>query len=160
MANFTHIDEKGNALMVDVGHKQVTSRMALATGRIFKAVKNGQVTKGDVLGTARIAAIMAAKKTSSLIPLCHNLLITKCTVDFVFHDETRAVEAQCRVYCEGKTGVEMEALTGTSVALLTVYDMCKAVDKRMVISEVHLEEKTGGKSGPFLFNEGGENRER
>ena len=103
---------------------------------------------------------MAAKKTSSLIPLCHNLLITKCTVDFVFHDETRAVEAQCRVYCEGKTGVEMEALTGTSVALLTVYDMCKAVDKRMVISEVHLEEKTGGKSGPFLFNEGGETRER
>lgn len=94
MAKFTHIDEKGNALMVDVGHKQVTSRMALATGRIFmndecyKAVKNGQVTKGDVLGTARIAAIMAAKKTSSLIPLCHNLLITKCTVDFVFGSVT------------------------------------------------------------------------
>ena len=136
----THFDEKGNAIMVDVTEKKITSRTATASGKIhvneavMKAVLEGTVAKGDVLGVARVAGIMAVKQTAHLIPMCHTLLITKCSVDFE----------------EGKTGVEMEALTGVSVALLTIYDMCKAIDKRMEIGEIHLDAKSGGKSGEFV----------
>lgn len=157
MSEFTHIDAKGNAVMVDVTDKAVTSRTAVATGRIamseacYAAVKAGTMKKGDVLGVAQIGGIMGAKKTSELIPLCHILQLTKCGVTFILHDATREIEAQCVVRCSGKTGVEMEALTGVSTALLTVYDMCKAVDKAMVIKNVHLVEKEGGKSGHFVY---------
>ncbi|MCH4166048.1 MAG: cyclic pyranopterin monophosphate synthase MoaC [Megasphaera sp.] len=162
MNEFTHIDDKGNAVMVDVGGKAVTHRVAVATGRItmsrtcYDAVKAGAMKKGDVLGVARIGGIMGAKQTSSLIPLCHILNLTKCGVEFIFHDEDCALEGICTVQCEGRTGVEMEALTGVSLALLTVYDMCKAVDKAMVISAVHLVEKIGGKSGHFMFPKDGD----
>lgn len=160
MNEFTHIDAKGNAVMVDVSGKVPTTRTAVATGRItmsgecYEAIKNGAMKKGDVLGVARIGGIMGAKQTSSLIPLCHILNLTKCGVDFIFHDEERAIEARSTVKCDGRTGVEMEALTGVSVALLTVYDMCKAVDKRMVIADIHLVEKIGGKSGHFKYEQG------
>lgn len=152
---FTHMDAKGNAIMVDVSEKAVTKRTAVAVGRItmseecFSAVKNGTAKKGDVLGVAQVAGIMATKKTSELIPLCHLLNLTKSRVEFALLEEENAVEATCTVSCEGKTGVEMEALTGATVALLTVYDMCKAIDKDMVISQVRLMEKHGGKSGDF-----------
>lgn len=157
MSVFTHMDTNGNAVMVDVSSKAVTSRTAVASGRIqmnqacYEAVQQGMMKKGDVLGVAQIGGIMGAKRTSELIPLCHILNLTKCGVKFFFHDETQEIEAQCTVCCDGKTGVEMEALTGVSVALLTVYDMCKAVDKRMCIRDIHLVEKTGGKSGPFQY---------
>lgn len=143
--------------MVDVSGKAVTSRTAVASGRIqmnpecYEAVCQGTMKKGDVLGVAQIGGIMGAKRTSDLIPLCHILNLTKCGVQFFFHDETQEIEAQCMVRCDGKTGVEMEALTGVSVALLTVYDMCKAIDKRMCIRDIHLVEKTGGKSGYFQY---------
>lgn len=157
MSTFTHIDSNGNAVMVDVSGKAVTSRTAVASGRIqmslvcYEAVRQGTMKKGDVLGVAQIGGIMGAKRTSELIPLCHILNLTKCSVQFFFHDETQEIEAQCTVCCDGKTGVEMEALTGVSIALLTVYDMCKAVDKRMCIRDIHLVEKTGGKSGHFQY---------
>lgn len=156
---FTHIDENGNAVMVDVGNKEITSREAVAIGRIrmsadsFAAVAEGRAKKGDVLGVAQVAGIMAAKKTSDLIPLCHTLILTKVSVEFAMFPETCEIEAACTVRCDGKTGVEMEALTGVSTALLTVYDMCKAVDKRMEINGIHLVEKHGGKSGDFYFEE-------
>lgn len=156
----THFDEKGNAVMVDVSDKGVTSRMAIATGRIkvneavFKAITEGTVKKGDVLGVARIAGIMAAKKTWELIPMCHPLMITKCSIDFALDEKHLEVEANCLVKVTGQTGVEMEALTGVNVALLTIYDMCKAIDKGMVIKEVKLMEKQGGKSGHYIRNEG------
>jgi len=158
---FTHVDAEGNARMVDVSGKAVTKRRAVARGRIrmseecFAAVRDGTAKKGDVLGVAQVAGIMGTKRTSELIPLCHLLNLTKSNVVFRLLPETREVEAECTAECEGKTGVEMEALTGCSVALLTVYDMCKAIDKRMVIEEIHLVEKHGGKSGDFFF-EGGE----
>ena len=154
---FTHLDENGAAVMVDVSGKAVTGRKATACGRItmsrecYGAVQGKRVKKGDVLAVARVAGIMAAKRTSDLIPLCHNINITACEVDFVFHEAECEIEAVCNVGCEGQTGVEMEALTGVSVSLLTLYDMCKAIDKRMVIGQIHLAEKTGGKSGPFVF---------
>ena len=154
---FTHIDANGSAIMVDVGGKDVTARSAAAVGRIsmgaecFQMVALGRMKKGDVLGVAQVAGIMAAKRTSELIPLCHPLLTTRCSVEFELLPEKRQIEAVCTVECRGQTGVEMEALTGASVALLTVYDMCKAVDKGMVISDIHLREKHGGKSGDFLF---------
>ena len=157
MNSFTHIDANGNAVMVDVSGKAITSRTAVASGRIqmnqacYEAVRQGTMKKGDVLGVAQIGGIMGAKRTSDLIPLCHILNLTQCGVKFFFHDETQEIEAQCTVCCDGKTGVEMEALTGVSVALLTVYDMCKAVDKRMCIRDIHLVEKTGGKSGHFQY---------
>lgn len=156
---FTHIDKNGNAVMVDVGGKAVTSREASAIGRIrmsaesFSAVAEGRAKKGDVLGVAQVAGIMAAKRTSELIPLCHTLILTKVSVEFSMIQETYEIEAVCTVRCDGKTGVEMEALTGVSAALLTVYDMCKAIDKRMEINGVHLVEKHGGKSGDFYFEE-------
>ena len=159
MDKFTHIDEQGNAVMVDVSQKNVTSRQATAMGRIhmsqacYDAVRLGIVKKGDVLGVAQVAGIMGAKKTSDLIPLCHILNLTKAGVVFDYHDDTCEIEARCTVKCDGKTGVEMEALTGVSIALLTIYDMCKAVDKRMEIKEIHLVEKIGGKSGHFLYDE-------
>lgn len=157
MMEFTHFDEKGNAVMVDVTEKTVTSRTAVAEGtilvsdEIMQAVTEQKVKKGDVLGVARVAGIMAVKQTSSIIPMCHPLLIGKCSVDFELFPEEHLIKAYCTVKVEGKTGVEMEALHGVSAALLTIYDMCKAIDKRMVIQNIHLVEKTGGKSGDFHF---------
>ena len=141
--------------MVDVGEKAETDRIAIAHGKIYvneavyKAIVDGTSKKGDVLGVARVAGIMGAKRTSELIPLCLVLMLTKCSVEFVLHEEEHSVEAICTVKTHGKTGVEMEALTGVQVALLTVYDMCKAIDKGMVISEVCLLRKEGGKSGVY-----------
>lgn len=152
-----HFDEKGNAIMVDVTEKNITQREAIATGTIFvneetfKRIKEGTIAKGDVLGVARVAGIMATKKTSELIPMCHPLMITKSKIDFELNEEEKSVTAICTVKLAGKTGVEMEALTGVNVALLTIYDMCKAINKGMVISNIHLVKKTGGKSGEYLF---------
>lgn len=152
----THFDDKGNAVMVDVSEKDVTSRVAVASGlirvndEVMQAVVNGTSKKGDVLGVARIAGIMAVKQTSNLIPMCHTLLISKCEILFEINEEKNEILARCLVKVEGKTGVEMEALTGVSVTLLTIYDMCKAIDKTMEISEIRLEEKDGGKSGHFV----------
>lgn len=158
MAEFTHFDSSGNAVMVDISEKQITERIAVAQGKIlvcqeiFDSIKACKVKKGDVLGVARIAGIMGAKRTSDLIPLCHPLMLTKCTVDFFLEaGEQNAVKAVCTVRTDGKTGVEMEALTGVQTALLTIYDMCKAIDKGMVITDVHLVEKSGGKSGDFTW---------
>lgn len=154
---FSHFDSKGNAVMVDVSEKAVTARTAVATGciqvgtEIMEAVLAGNMKKGDVLGVARVAGIMGVKRTSDLIPMCHPLPVLKCTVDFEIDEENSRIKVYCMVKTEGKTGVEMEALTGVSVTLLTIYDMCKAIDKRMVISDIHLVEKTGGKSGDFSF---------
>ncbi len=152
----THFDEEGQAIMVDVSGKQETHRTAIASGIIkvsppvFQAIKEGTAAKGDVLGVARIAGIMAVKSTSSVIPLCHPLPIAKCSVDFELLTEECAVKAITTVKVTGLTGVEMEALHGVSVALLTIYDMCKAIDKRMEISAIHLDRKSGGKSGEFI----------
>ena len=160
MANgLTHFDKEGNAVMVDVSDKSVTYRTALATGyiavgpEIMTCVTEGNVKKGDVLGVARVAGIMGVKKTSELIPMCHLLMLTKCKVDFEMLEETKEIKAVCLVKTTGKTGVEMEALTAVQIALLTIYDMCKAIDKHMVMSEIHLVEKTGGKSGDFVWKE-------
>lgn len=154
---FNHFDKNGNAIMVDVTGKEITTRTASAEGsirvseEIIEAIKNGSVEKGDVLGVARVAGIMAAKRTPELIPMCHPLLINKCSVDFRIDELAKTVTAVCTVRTDGKTGVEMEALTGVSVALLTIYDMCKALDKRMCIDNVHLVSKQGGKSGDFSY---------
>ena len=154
--HFTHFDEQGNAIMVDVSEKEVTSRVAVASGKIcvnaevMDAVLHQKVKKGDVLGVARVAGIMAVKQTPHLIPMCHTLLISKCSVDFEIDKEKLEIKAVCTVKVEGKTGVEMEALTGVSVTLLTIYDMCKAIDKRMEITDIRLESKEGGKSGLFV----------
>ncbi len=154
---FTHFDENGNAVMVDVSGKQITDRMAVAEGTIrvsadvFDAIAGRKVKKGDVLTVAQVAGIMGTKRTSDLIPMCHILNLTKSGVTFEMYPEDRTIRALCQVRTEGRTGVEMEALTGVSVALLTIYDMCKAIDKRMVIEDIHLVEKLGGKSGDFRF---------
>jgi cyclic pyranopterin monophosphate synthase len=148
---FTHVDEQGEARMVDVGGKQVTRRVARAAGRVYMnpqtmaLLQRQALPKGDVLAVARVAGVLAAKRTSDLIPLCHPLALTHVEIDFEVLPEEPAVEIQCTVRTEGRTGVEMEALTGVSVAALTIYDMAKAVDKAMVIAEVRLLEKTGGK---------------
>lgn len=153
---FTHFDEQGQARMVDVGGKSETVRLAEAAGNIkmsadaYQLVKSGSMAKGDVLGIARIAGIMAAKKTGELVPLAHPLMITKVTVDFSYRDEDCAIDILATVGISGKTGVEMEALTAVSVAALTIYDMCKAVDKSMVIGDIRLIKKTGGKSGTYI----------
>lgn len=150
----THFDGGGNAIMVDVTDKASTRRVAVAQGSIavnaaaFAAVEGGSA-KGDVLGVARIAGILAAKKTAELIPLCHPLALTKCTVDFALLPDTREVQVTCTAVVTGQTGVEMEALTGATIALLTIYDMCKAVDKSMEIRAVYLVKKNGGKSGDY-----------
>ena len=154
-AAFTHFDESGNARMVDVSAKADTKRVAVATGRItmteqaFAMVKAGTMRKGDVLGVARIAGIMAAKKVDNLIPLAHPLNISKSEIDFAFDDATCSIKIEATVAITGKTGVEMEALMAVSVAALTIYDMCKAVDKSMVIDAIRLESKEGGKSGSY-----------
>ena len=181
MSELTHFDKKGNAIMVDVSEKAVTTRTAIAIGKIyvcqeiFERIQRHEIAKGDVLGVARLAGIMATKRTSELIPLCHPLPLTKCEVNFSLHESTSTksfeyvsidnksamntkanayyIEATCLVKTDGRTGVEMEALTGVQIALLTIYDMCKAIDKGMVISDVHLVSKSGGKSGDFLWNE-------
>ena len=161
MAELTHFDAAGHAHMVDVGAKAETKRLAHAAGRIrmkpetFALVKAGTAKKGDVIGVARIAAIMASKKTAELVPLCHPIALTHVTVAFELEEATSSV--RCIAQCEtcGQTGVEMEALTGVSTALLTIYDMCKAVDKGMELGEIHLVEKTGGKSGHYIRAEGG-----
>ena len=151
MTDLTHIGDDGSARMVDIGAKQPSKRVAIASGRItmsaeaLAAVKAGDAPKGDVLGTARIAGIMAAKKTGELIPLCHPLALDAVNVEFVFEED--AIRATATVSLTGKTGVEMEAMVAVSTALLTVYDMAKALDKGMVIGEVRLIEKRGGKSG-------------
>lgn len=153
----SHFDEKGNAIMVDVSEKAVTCRTAVATGsicvgrEILEAVKSGTVKKGDVLGVARVAGIMAVKRTSDLVPMCHPLPVQKCVIDFQIDDEGSRIKVFCTVKTEGKTGVEMEALTGVQITLLTIYDMCKAIDKHMVMTDIHLVEKKGGKSGDFYY---------
>jgi cyclic pyranopterin phosphate synthase len=153
MNELTHLDSQGQARMVDVGGKPETARAATATGRIrmsdraLAAVRDGSGPKGDVLAAARIAGIMAAKKTGELIPLCHPLALDAVQVDFTFEDD--GIRATARASLTGRTGVEMEAMTATSLALLTIYDMAKALDKGMVIESVRLLEKTGGKSGTW-----------
>ena len=158
---FTHFDAQGNARMVDVSGKSVTARTAVAEGTIqvspevFHAIEQKTVKKGDVLTVAQVAGILGCKRTSELIPMCHLLNLTNATLTFEMLPESLEVRAVCTVKTEGKTGVEMEALTGVSVALLTIYDMCKAIDKRMVMKEIHLVEKHGGKSGDFFYQEDG-----
>jgi cyclic pyranopterin phosphate synthase len=153
MADLTHLDADGGAHMVDVSAKADTAREAVAEGRIsmsaeaLAAIRAGNMKKGDVLGTARIAGILAAKKTSDLIPLCHPLMLSKISVEFAY--EVAAIRVEARVRLNGPTGVEMEALTAVSVSLLTLYDMAKALDKSMIISDVRLLSKTGGKSGDY-----------
>ena len=157
MTRLTHLDESGAAHIVDVSGKPVTSREAAATGRIrmsanaLAAIRDGSLAKGDALAVARVAGIMAAKGTSDLIPLCHPLPISRVAVDFNFEDS--AIAASATVTTEGKTGVEMEALTAVSVALLTLYDMGKAIDKAMTIEGIRLLSKTGGKSGDWIRTE-------
>lgn len=155
MSSFTHIDSEGTARMVDVTEKKQTDRRALAKGRItmseeaFSALMENRIVKGNVLETARIAGIMAAKRTSEIIPLCHPLMLTHIQIDFTPDTEKMAVEIYASVRTQGQTGVEMEALTAVSAAALTIYDMCKAIDKSMVISDIMLAEKSGGKSGDY-----------
>lgn len=158
MNDLTHIDKNGNAIMVDISDKTPTLRIAQASGIIlmnqdcFAKINAGNIKKGDVLATARIAGIMGAKRTSDLIPLCHIINISSVTIDFemIETDGDRCgIKAICTAKCEGKTGVEMEALTGVNIALLTVYDMCKAVDKSMEITQIYLLSKHGGKSGDY-----------
>ena len=156
---FNHFDQDGNAVMVDVTEKAPTQRTAVAEGSIrvspvvLQAIAGGTAAKGDVLGVARVAGIMAAKRTSDLIPLCHPLALSHVSVDFELLPQEHAVKARCTAKLTGKTGVEMEALTGVSVALLTIYDMCKAMDKGMdkgmELGEIHLVRKEGGKSGVY-----------
>ena len=155
MSGFTHFDAGGNAVMVDVGGKDITRRTAVAGGfiavgaKVLEAVEKGTASKGDVLGVARVAAIMAVKRASGLIPMCHPLNIDHCAVDFELDRPGRRIHLTCTVEVSGRTGVEMEALTGVGIGLLTIYDMCKSMDKSMEIGGVRLIEKTGGRSGHF-----------
>ncbi len=152
----THFDGQGNAIMVDISEKEVTERAAVAKGSIkvnhtvLDHIKKGEVKKGDVLAVARIAGIMATKRTSDLIPMCHPLMLTNSTIDFEIDEAGSQITVSCTAKLVGKTGVEMEVLTGATVALLTIYDMCKAIDKSMEITSVYLVQKTGGKSGEFI----------
>lgn len=156
MKKLSHTDEQGRARMVDVGAKAVTEREASATGTIhmrpdtLRRITAGQLPKGDVFAVARVAGIMAAKKTPELIPLCHPLLISSVNVEFTPDEEMGRIEIEARVKVNGKTGVEMEALTAVSVAALTIYDMCKAVERDMAISDISLKRKSGGKSGTYI----------
>ena len=155
MPKLSHLNTRGEAVMVDVSDKAVTARTAVAEGFVAMApatlalVRDGAAQKGDVLATARIAGIMAAKKTSELIPLCHPLAIAKATVDFTLSDRPCGISVRAEIKVGGQTGVEMEALTAVSVACLTIYDMLKAAEKGMMIGPLRLIEKTGGKSGPY-----------
>ena len=152
---FTHFDDNKNAVMVDVSDKDITNRVAIATGRItlcdeaMQSVMGKKIKKGDVLTVAQVAGIMGQKRTSELIPMCHNINLTSSKITFEIEGNDIIVFSKSKT--TGKTGVEMEALMGVNIALLTVYDMCKAIDKRMRISDIHLLEKTGGKSGDFYF---------
>jgi cyclic pyranopterin phosphate synthase len=156
MSELTHLDAQGNARMVDVGDKSDTSRSAIAQGEVrmqpatLSAIRDGRVPKGDVLAAARIAGILAAKRTPDLIPLCHPLLLTKVEVTLELDQSTNRVIITSTVHCKGPTGVEMEALTAVSVAALTIYDMAKALEKGMVIADIRLLEKHGGKSGDYV----------
>ena len=156
---WNHFDENGNAVMVDVSEKEITERIAVASGKIrvndavMSAIVNHTAKKGDVLTVARVAGIMGTKQTSNLIPMWHPLCLNKCTVDFEVKETENIIKALCTVKVSGKTGVEMEALMGVNVALLTIYDMCKAMDRGMEMGEIHLEEKMGGKSGHFQRTE-------
>ncbi|MEO8390296.1 MAG: cyclic pyranopterin monophosphate synthase MoaC [Polaromonas sp.] len=152
----THFDDQGQAHMVDVGAKTATHRIAIAQGRIvmnpatLSIILQGTAKKGDVLGIARVAGIMAAKKTSDLIPLCHPLALTRVAIDFTPDEESSCIACSATVETIGPTGVEMEALTAVQISLLTIYDMCKAADRSMIITDVHVLEKHGGKSGSFV----------
>ena len=156
--NLTHFDASGQAHMVDVGSKPATKRIALASGMIsmlpatLKRIQQGDAKKGDVLGVARIAAIQGSKKTSELIPLCHPIALTKVAITFEIDEAATAITCTAQCDTTGQTGVEMEALTAVSIGLLTIYDMCKAVDRGMTISNIKLLEKHGGKSGDWLAN--------
>jgi cyclic pyranopterin phosphate synthase len=155
MTGFTHFDKDGKARMVDVSDKPATEREAVATGLVLmkkstlELIKSSKVSKGDVLGVARVAGIMAAKRTSALIPMCHPLNIASVEIDFDIDVKNSKIYIESRAKVTGSTGVEMEALTAVSVAALTIYDMCKAVDREMIISDIMLLEKRGGKSGTF-----------
>ena len=157
MANFTHFNQDGEAIMVDVSQKDITMRIAIAEGSIkvnqevFRSIKEQTNKKGDVLAVARIAGIMATKKTSDMIPLCHPLFITKVMIDFELDEDNYMIKAIATTKVNGKTGVEMEALHAVSVTLLTIYDMCKAIDKSMEISDIRLLHKEGGKSGVYDY---------
>ncbi len=156
MKEFTHLDEKGRARMVDVTEKDITLRQATARGTVimqlatFQRIMAGGIEKGDVLGVARIAGIMGAKQTAELIPLCHPLNITNVEINFKPMETEHRIDIEAQVRLQGKTGVEMEALTAVAIAALTIYDMCKAVDREMVIADIQLVEKKGGKSGHFI----------
>jgi cyclic pyranopterin phosphate synthase len=158
MSKLTHFNEEGAVHMVDIGDKSITHRIAIASGFIcmetdtLSLIKEGGHKKGDVLGIARTAGIMGAKKTSELIPLCHPISLTHINIDLNIDEDTASVYCECRAETDGKTGVEMEALTAVQVTLLTIYDMCKAVDRGMVISSIQLMEKSGGKSGLWKRN--------
>ena len=160
MTKLTHFNAQGHAHMVDVGDKAITKRRAITFGKImmsaitFDMIINHQHKKGDVLGIARIAGIMAAKQTSTLIPLCHPLSLTHINIDLIPNPSDSSIECTCCVETDGKTGVEMEALTASQICLLTIYDMCKAIDRGMVINDVKLLEKSGGKSGLWEFEKG------
>jgi cyclic pyranopterin phosphate synthase len=160
MTELTHLDPEGNARMVDVGNKEVTAREAVARGQVrmaaetLRLIREGNLKKGDVLTVAQVAGIQAAKRTHELIPMCHALLLNHVSLNFAFNDELPGVDIEARVRVNGKTGVEMEALTAVSVAALTIYDMAKAVDRAMTIENVRLAEKRGGKSD-YLENNGG-----
>lgn len=155
MGKLTHFNEDGTACMIDIGEKDVTRRVAVAAGSIsmraetLALIKAGGHKKGDVLGIARTAGIMGAKKTAELIPLCHPLALTHINIDLGLDEQNSIVSCECRAETEGRTGVEMEALTAVQISLLTIYDMCKAVDRGMTISDVRLLEKSGGKSGTW-----------
>jgi cyclic pyranopterin phosphate synthase len=159
MAKLSHLDEQGRARMVDVSNKEITSRIAVARGAIhmrpetLALIREGKVKKGDVFSVARVAGIMAAKKTSALIPMCHPLNVTSIEIDLTPQNHPARVEIEAVVRVDGKTGVEMEAMTAVSVAGLTIYDMCKAVDREMSLGEIRLVKKSGGKSGTFIRNE-------
>ena len=155
MSDLTHFDKAGRGRMVDVSDKEITTRIAIASGEIhmlentLQHIQQGKLKKGDVLAIADVAAIMGAKKTPDLIPMCHPLMLSGIDVSFIELTETYGLKVEVSVKCKGKTGVEMEALTAVSAALLTIYDMCKAVDKGMRLTNIQLEEKTGGKSGDW-----------
>jgi len=152
----THIDENGDVIMVDVGDKDITTRRACAKGsismskKVFDAIVSNKIKKGNVFATAKIAGVMAAKNTSNTIPLCHPLPIDNIAIDFFPDKKSPCIEVQATVKVTGRTGVEMEALHAVSIALLTIYDMCKAMDRTMIIKDIYLTEKSGGKSGHFV----------
>ena len=159
MSDFTHFNDQGRAKMVDVGEKAVSQRVAVAAGRVlvnektYALIQSGGMKKGDVLTVAQIAGVMGAKRTPDLIPMCHPILMNGINLELRLNEENLAVEIQATVSCDGKTGVEMEALTAVSTAALTVYDMCKAVQKDMVITDIRLLRKTGGVHGDYLREE-------